>query len=222
VRLKANLRVETWVVLPRVSYPPLYRGGTYPYRRNGEIRVDRARHPPVSSAREPFVLAIAVRRDHQHHHLYTYKHTRICLIRNTFCWLLFLRIMAKFSLAILAALVATASAFVASPTTSSASTALRATQEGVWDPLGLMTLGTGKAFDTFPNMFPDEQYLRDSEIKHGRQAMLAWTGVWATTDVRTVDVVVCVCVGVYRHDVVRGCTCSCMFLSQGCAGMRCN
>ena len=46
-----------------------------------------------------------------------------------------------------------------------------------------MELGKGEAFDTFPNMFPDEQYLRDSEIKHGRQAMLAWTGVWATSTV---------------------------------------
>lgn len=46
-----------------------------------------------------------------------------------------------------------------------------------------MELGKGEAFDTFPNMFPHEQYLRDSEIKHGRQAMLAWTGVWATSTV---------------------------------------
>jgi hypothetical protein len=49
---------------------------------------------------------------------------------------------------------------------------------------GFLELGKGDAFDTFPNMFPDEQYLRDSEIKHGRQAMLAWTGVWATSTVR--------------------------------------
>jgi hypothetical protein len=28
--------------------------------------------------------------------------------------------------------------------------------------------------------FPDEQYLKESEVKHGRQAMLAWTGIWAT------------------------------------------
>lgn len=49
-----------------------------------------------------------------------------------------------------------------------------------------MELGKGEAFDTFPNMFPDEQYLRDSEIKHGRQAMLAWTGVWATSTVSRV------------------------------------
>ena len=48
---------------------------------------------------------------------------------------------------------------------------------------GFLELGKGEAFDTFPNMFPDEQYLRDSEIKHGRQAMLAWTGVWATSTV---------------------------------------
>jgi hypothetical protein len=36
------------------------------------------------------------------------------------------------------------------------------------------------ANDTFPNMFPKSQYLQESEIKHGRMSMLAWTGVWAT------------------------------------------
>ena len=44
-----------------------------------------------------------------------------------------------------------------------------------------MELGKGEAFDTFPNMFPNEQFLKEAEIKHGRQAMLAWTGVWATS-----------------------------------------
>ena len=34
--------------------------------------------------------------------------------------------------------------------------------------------------DTFPNMFPDKQFLQEAEIKHGRMSMLAWTGVWAT------------------------------------------
>ena len=48
-----------------------------------------------------------------------------------------------------------------------------------------MELGKGEAFDTFPNMFPNEQFLKAAEIKHGRQAMLAWTGVWATSTVRT-------------------------------------
>jgi hypothetical protein len=48
----------------------------------------------------------------------------------------------------------------------------------------LAKLGTGESFDTFPNMFPNVQYLQESEIKHGRQAMLAWTGVWATHEVR--------------------------------------
>jgi len=47
-----------------------------------------------------------------------------------------------------------------------------------WDPLGLY--GLEDAADTFPNMFPKGQYLEESEIKHGRMAMLAWTGVWAT------------------------------------------
>lgn len=57
-----------------------------------------------------------------------------------------------------------------------------------------MTLGKGEAFDTFPAVFPDEQYLRDSEIKHGRQAMLAWTGVWATSTVSVYIVAFVLCV----------------------------
>jgi len=31
-------------------------------------------------------------------------------------------------------------------------------------------------------MFPDAQFLQEAEIKHGRMSMLAWTGVWATTN----------------------------------------
>mmetsp|Transcript_19106 Transcript_19106/g.24583 ORF Transcript_19106/g.24583 Transcript_19106/m.24583 type:complete len:212 (+) Transcript_19106:77-712(+) len=87
--------------------------------------------------------------------------------------------MAKYTVAILASLLAGSSAFV-SQQPAVASSALKAS-EGVWDPMGFLTLGSGEAFDTFPNMFPNEQYLRESEIKHGRQAMLAWTGVWATS-----------------------------------------
>mmetsp|Transcript_8097 Transcript_8097/g.16344 ORF Transcript_8097/g.16344 Transcript_8097/m.16344 type:complete len:239 (-) Transcript_8097:84-800(-) len=49
-----------------------------------------------------------------------------------------------------------------------------------WDPLELSKLG--KNIDTFPNMFPDAQFLQEAEIKHGRMSMLAWTGVWATTN----------------------------------------
>ena len=49
-----------------------------------------------------------------------------------------------------------------------------------WDPLSLSKLG--KEIDTFPSMFPDKQYLEEAEIKHGRMSMLAWTGVWATTN----------------------------------------
>jgi Chlorophyll A-B binding protein len=87
---------------------------------------------------------------------------------------------------LLASLLATAAAFV--PTQQRvASTALAITAPGVgdevWDPLGLYTLGSGKAFDTFPNMFPKEQFLIEAETKHGRMAMLAWTGIWATTEV---------------------------------------
>ena len=90
--------------------------------------------------------------------------------------------MAKFSLPLLAAaLVGTSNAFA--PTqTSSRSTALKAAD--YWDPMGFYTLGSGEAFDTFPNMFPNQQYLDASEKKHGRMAMLAWTGVWATHKVR--------------------------------------
>lgn len=101
--------------------------------------------------------------------------------------------MAKLSLA-LAALVASASAF-APQTTGPATSALsagsgrvlpfvfnkeQAQDETMWDPMGLYELGSGEDFDTFPNMFPSKQYLEESEIKHGRQAMLAWTGIWAT------------------------------------------
>lgn len=90
--------------------------------------------------------------------------------------------MAKFSLAVLATLVASATAFVA-PKAASAKSALQASKSEIWDPLGLYELGSGEAFDTFPNCFPDKQFLEAAEIKHGRQAMLAWTGVWATTEV---------------------------------------
>lgn len=95
--------------------------------------------------------------------------------------------MMKLALA-LASIAASASAFAPS-TPSSAKTSLAAVTgyEEVggkpWDPLSLGELGTGEAFDTFPNMFPDKQFLQEAEIKHGRQAMLAWTGVWATHQV---------------------------------------
>jgi hypothetical protein len=96
--------------------------------------------------------------------------------------------MAKLSAAVLAALVACSAAFA--PTQMAASqTALKATgfeEVGgkAFDPLGLAKLGTGESFDTFANCFPNEQFLKEAEIKHGRQAMLAWTGVWATHEVR--------------------------------------
>uniref|UniRef100_A0A7S2VDE4 Plastid light harvesting protein n=1 Tax=Entomoneis paludosa TaxID=265537 RepID=A0A7S2VDE4_9STRA len=87
--------------------------------------------------------------------------------------------MAKFTAALLATLLAGSSAFVSQQPAASSS-ALKAS-EGVWDPMGFLELGSGEAFDTFPGMFPNEQFLREAEIKHGRQAMLAWTGVWATS-----------------------------------------
>jgi len=93
--------------------------------------------------------------------------------------------MAKFSVALTASLATLASAFVPQKSALSQTSNLQATgfEEvgGVpFDPLSLAKLGTGDSFDTFPNMFPDVQFLQEAEIKHGRQAMLAWTGVWAT------------------------------------------
>lgn len=93
--------------------------------------------------------------------------------------------MAKLSvLAVLAALAGSASAFAPTQQASTAAvskTALKAAD--YWDPMGLYTLGSGEAFDTFPNMFPNQQYLDASEKKHCRMAMLAWTGIWATHQV---------------------------------------
>lgn len=93
--------------------------------------------------------------------------------------------MTKLSSAILATLAATSAAFAPQQTGVAKTSALSAKgyEEvgGVaFDPLSLAKLGTGDSFDTFPNMFPNEQFLKEAEIKHGRQAMLAWTGVWAT------------------------------------------
>jgi Chlorophyll A-B binding protein len=85
--------------------------------------------------------------------------------------------MTKLSVALALALAASASAFV--PQTSSVKTSSLAS----WDPLSFGELSTGKSFDTFPTMFPDKQYLQESEIKQGRMSMLAWTGIWATHQV---------------------------------------
>jgi Chlorophyll A-B binding protein len=92
--------------------------------------------------------------------------------------------MAKLSFVLLSALAASASAF-APQSVSKSTTSLKAASGDIWDPMGLYKLGSGEAFDVFPGVFPNEQYLQASEIKHGRQAMLAWTGVWATTQVRS-------------------------------------
>lgn len=88
--------------------------------------------------------------------------------------------MAKLSLCVLSALLASTCAFTTPKTGGLKSTSLQAKGE-VWDPLGLYELGTGEAFDTFPGVFPNKQYLDASEVKHGRMAMLGWTGVWATS-----------------------------------------
>jgi len=82
-----------------------------------------------------------------------------------------------------ATLVGTAAAFApasqsASKTALSVATGFEEVGGKPWDPLGLATLED--AADTFPNMFPRTQFLQEAEIKHGRMAMLAWTGVWAT------------------------------------------
>lgn len=90
--------------------------------------------------------------------------------------------MAKLAVALAALLAASASAF-APVAQGPAKTALASAKGEIWDPMGLYELGSGEAFDTFPNMFPDKQFLDEAEVKHGRMAMLAWTGVWATTQV---------------------------------------
>ena len=92
--------------------------------------------------------------------------------------------MAKLSLALAATLAASTSAFAPVSPSSSTTSALSAvtgfeeTGGEMWDPLGLYNLED--AADTFPNMFPKSQFLDEAEIKHGRMAMLGWTGVWAT------------------------------------------
>ena len=96
--------------------------------------------------------------------------------------------MTKLTAAVFASLVACSAAFApqksrVSKTALSALTGFEEYGGQKFDPMGLSTLGSGEAFDTFPNCFPDEQFLKEAEIKHGRQAMLAWTGVWATSQV---------------------------------------
>ena len=99
--------------------------------------------------------------------------------------------MAKLSATVFAALLASAAAFAPAQKAAVSQTALKASDQ-IWDPLSLAQLG--KNIDTFPGMFPDEQFLKEAEIKHGRQAMLAWTGVWATSQVRTIF-----CANLGRH-----------------------
>ena len=56
--------------------------------------------------------------------------------------------MAKFSLAVISSLVASAAAFA--PASSVAKSSALQAKADVWDPLGLYELGSGEAFDTFP------------------------------------------------------------------------
>jgi len=91
--------------------------------------------------------------------------------------------MAKLSFALLATIAASASAFAPQASVAKASSSALKAKAEYFDPLGLYELGSGEAFDTFPNVFPKKQYLDASEIKHGRMAMLGWTGVWATSQV---------------------------------------
>jgi len=86
-------------------------------------------------------------------------------------------------LTVLAALAGSAAAFAPAPVarTSTALPAITGFEEvggEVFDPMGLGKMHEIKG--AFPNMFPHPQYMQESEIKHGRMAMLAWTGVWAT------------------------------------------
>eukprot|EP00547_Thalassionema_nitzschioides_P001979 CAMPEP_0194204336 /NCGR_PEP_ID=MMETSP0156-20130528/3891_1 /TAXON_ID=33649 /ORGANISM="Thalassionema nitzschioides, Strain L26-B" /LENGTH=216 /DNA_ID=CAMNT_0038930325 /DNA_START=51 /DNA_END=701 /DNA_ORIENTATION=- len=92
--------------------------------------------------------------------------------------------MTKLTYALTAVLAASASAFTPQASKSGSSCLSATGFEEVggkpWDPMSFGELGTGESFDTFPTMFPNKQFLQEAEIKHGRQAMLAWTGIWAT------------------------------------------
>mmetsp|Transcript_1859 Transcript_1859/g.2743 ORF Transcript_1859/g.2743 Transcript_1859/m.2743 type:complete len:222 (+) Transcript_1859:47-712(+) len=90
--------------------------------------------------------------------------------------------MAKLSLALLASLLSGAAAFApaqsAAKTSAISATGFEEVGGEPWDPLSLGKLP--QAGDTFPGMFPEAQFMQEAEIKHGRMAMLAWTGIWAT------------------------------------------
>ena len=78
----------------------------------------------------------------------------------------------------LSSLLTGASAFAPAPQTKASTKLFSDVSDDIWDPLMLSQLG--KNIDTFPNMFPDQQFVAEAEIKHGRMSMLAWTGIWAT------------------------------------------
>lgn len=87
----------------------------------------------------------------------------------------------KLSLAVAAVVATCASAFAPSSRVSKSSTQLSMSDAG-WDPMNFGNLGDGESasFDTFPSMFPSKPFMQEAEIKHGRMAMLGWTGIWAT------------------------------------------
>ncbi|KAL3774454.1 hypothetical protein ACHAWO_004521 [Cyclotella atomus] len=84
--------------------------------------------------------------------------------------------------ALIATLIGSTAAFAPVPTTKSTTSLSAAFNPEfggeVFDPMGFGKMHQIEG--VFPNMFPHTQYLEESEIKHGRMAMLAWTGVWAT------------------------------------------
>ena len=78
------------------------------------------------------------------------------------------------SIALVSSLLAGASAFAPAPASRSTTKLFSDASDDYWDPLMLSQLG--KNIDTFPNMFPDQQFVTEAEIKHGRVAMAAFVG----------------------------------------------
>ena len=104
-------------------------------------------------------------------------------IRNTILVLPILHLIATMKLSTIIALLASASTVAAfAPSQSSSGSALSATKADIlsepdttefgkiWDPLGLSEIGSDETLAWF----------RHSEVKHGRIAMAAFVGWWAT------------------------------------------